>query len=1133
MTADPAAAFPASTAEALQPCRRELFAEDLLHQQQALQQAVRTVLEETLPVLLDAHLLPRLQGLIDKVASAAPSTNEASKVSKEVGKAEEAEKSGHGAEEARSRMQLCEKGALPLPLPQMPKGSVRAWVGKTSQRRSSRSQHSCHGRNLLLLTAENIEEQAAQDQRLCSQALHPDRMLRKNWDRLALCIFVLDVLYSTFEWAFLTGIDGEVAEIPTLVVIFATAICVFWGLDLLLNFLTGYLDSRTCTVELSLRAAALCYLRTWFAVDLLATAQPLASATLQAISRSSDTGVSPDAGRLMALIRLLKTMRLARVVKMAVLRQRLARLDAGSHSMVLIGLLCLGQLLVVLFVTSHVAACGLWFMGKASIRAGDGEASWVTSSDELLQDATLMRQYVSSMFLSLSIMTGVGMGKFSTSSVMEQVIFSFFFLLALMLMGILVNEVAAIYEKMRESGALMRCLLSEASNFMCRYHVPTELQSRVERYLQTVFNHKEQTDFRENLKNWLQASGGLLTELNSAMFARNLEAHPQLRLASADVLALASNLCESAFYPPGEAISRPGRPISSMVYIRCGVMEVLPAWRKDTASSPGATYEGEGRALESHRKLGAGELLFAKNLLLPSFDRGNFTCVSRTFCEVTLLNFASFVEDMEKQCPEVLWELRVHAAIEDDAVEWLAWALSGTGGRGKSRLRLGEEETTLHACARAGAANCIRWLVCAAGALPDLQDSGGRTPLEVAKAAGRKAAVDALVVHGAEITAATLRQGTAQILQRPRWLEELRGASPEPSCKSLSARLERAGIDLAAWGVNNSKSVAELFAEVQSGMSACIEGPDGPVRVLCVARVRIQATCNGHEKLLVETQEERWLGAASAVHLPANRMALGALDEALQNIWSKDLRVSPELIDEYFERGAELIYEEEKVTKTYPGLRCIYVVHEVPYWVRQVEDFGPLRCLGLPAGSSFETTQERGDGKAKRRVFAWVDAPQPPSLEEAASLWQGTFAAAGADLSACGLGQALILKMYQEMRDGMSLPMLDKEGKVVRVVYLLRLHCPGPQLPHGCEVSEPGLLPHGKTLECLLRERRTERGLAQLLASARNQGTEPVSQGTFCLPGRYRAKAVREEVVEWNECPAIRCIHIVQEMVEV
>jgi len=920
----------------------------------------------------------------------------------------------------------------------------------------------------------------------CSRALHPEGHIRVLWNALALLMFVADVLLVSFEWAF--AMQREHASYGRLKAVGLFSCC-FWIADMVMNFLTGYLERETCIMILSPRLAIMHYLRSWFLVDLMTLAGPVLYyiLLLEQILRDDDGGDNTNLSRQLMMLRLCKLGRLGRAGKMHLLRKRFMLWMSQRRSQTVVAIIGIVQILIMLFVGTHLGACVLWQMGRRSVEAGvDG--SWVTTGmdSELVRSRDIAKQYVSALMLSGNVLCGVGMGGFDSAVTHEIAVISAITLLGMVTLSIIINEVASIYAKASESNVAVQALLSEAASFMSMYDVPTDLQSRVENYLQTVFEHRSREAFGDSLRGWLKDSGTLLAELNSSTFGPILKDHPQLGALPSDVLARVADICETALLPPGELVCCPGVPPARLVFVRSGVMEY--SWRAGAAereivlrfssktvdktrTSRRASWL-HGDSATHIEELCVGDLLFHKSLLLPPQDSGDSVCVCRSFCEVLTLEITSFRDMMKDEHPTWLHTLQALAAIDADSPDALAWALDQADAKatdkfllcrplldasrdsGQSQTRT-KRETALHASAREGAVACIRWLITNNDVAPGVGDSNGSTALAAAQAAQQQASVEALIACGATVVPEGCEQDVSWTVLRRHCAQEAEDAvSVDTTVGELQCILQQAGVPVETWQEerdDRASRLTELCREVQQGTCKILgaSASDGTRlrRIAHVVRAKIVACCSGGaEKVLNVTEDARWWSQGgnpgSVTRLPAKRIRAAGFEQSLQDLWVKDLTLSAELVEKHFERGTTTVYEENKDSGTYSGLRCIYVVHEVVYWWRGLSlgenASRPIdevyKHFALPHGGIFETMQ----GNGKKQLFVWLPAQWPVLQVEDL---RARFEFAGLNPSAWRSvnGVEGITELQQELQRGLCSLMSEADESFVRITQILRL----------------------------------------------------------------------------------------------
>jgi hypothetical protein len=181
---------------------------------------------------------------------------------------------------------------------------------------------------------------------------------------------------------------------------------------------------------------------------------------------------------------------------------------------------------------------------------------------------------------------------------------------------------------------------------------------------------------------------------------------------------------------------------------------------------------------------------------------------------------------------------------------------------------------------------------------------------------------------------------------------------------SLEIWLKRQQVPVEAWGLGSSKSVAALWAELQSGESELTADP--PRRIVSVVQIVIRRD----EYVLVEAGQELEDGRQRARHrLPSEKMHPGESPEetALRGL-REELGVAAEAVS--FVAGSVESWQWEQDSISYPGLFTCYRYFRVE-----------VDVAGLPA-QPFSTREETsGPGEPVKRHF-WEWAPAGPILEK-------------------------------------------------------------------------------------------------------------------------------------------------------
>jgi hypothetical protein len=171
----------------------------------------------------------------------------------------------------------------------------------------------------------------------------------------------------------------------------------------------------------------------------------------------------------------------------------------------------------------------------------------------------------------------------------------------------------------------------------------------------------------------------------------------------------------------------------------------------------------------------------------------------------------------------------------------------------------------------------------------------------------------------------------------------------------LRAWLERNGVDISAWGSGGTKSVADLWRELEN--RECVLTDEPPERLVSFTQVIIEI---GRRRLFEIRQKLRSGDVRPRNAPPSEKMLPGETPEqtAIRCLW-EELGVEAGLRDVV--PDSHKVTEKTSFSTSYPGLRTHYVIHEVS--VRVSND--------LPDTEFTTTEQPSTDHAVETHYWAW------------------------------------------------------------------------------------------------------------------------------------------------------------------
>jgi len=352
--------------------------------------------------------------------------------------------------------------------------------------------------------------------------IHPNSIFRKCWDFVQLIVLLYICVVIPIRVGFEKPAYGAAFIIDLLVDI-------FFVLDIIFNFYTGYFDSNG-DIELRAKMLRVYYLKTWFIIDTLA-ALPVDyfiraaegelscsfTTCLSAVENAAVSFETSSQGRLFRLIRILRMTKLFKLLRVA--RMRILLEKYSGSVFLLQPVLSIGKQVGMLIFLGHMLGCfyyyfslDTWWTSSEVVLISEGlitpwiETQFYGQADRLpatvlasggyacapgyqLQDigvgiecGTMFNigiRYVSSLYWSFATMTTVGYGDIAARTLSERVYSIFALILGGFVFSGIIGRMGAILSQLDATKNAATRHLDTVNGFLRDIKLPPELRGPV------------------------------------------------------------------------------------------------------------------------------------------------------------------------------------------------------------------------------------------------------------------------------------------------------------------------------------------------------------------------------------------------------------------------------------------------------------------------------------------------------------------------------------------------------------------------------------------------------------------------------------------------------------------------------
>lgn len=386
-----------------------------------------------------------------------------------------------------------------------------------------------------LLQKQTSRELSPSTWRFC--VLHPQSKVKVFLDVLSIVILIADLTLIPLVLAWEIAMEGSLFY-------FSTCTATFWGLDIAVNFVSGFYEDGG-EVQMRPTIIAQRYIFGWFFLDVGIVFCDWLSMVSVITQGTNNTAEGFTLVRFAKVSRLLRAFALLRMIRLARISEDLLE-RYFSHEMRLS--MRVVMILVGVIWVNHIISC-LWFVIGRYFPTDTG-TRWTNSEVTVgpntysYSGESKLYQYVTSMHWSIAQMT-LGATDVNATSTPERIFSTAMLLVGLLFSSSLVSSLSAtlidLRMRLNAQGQILRALRL----FLRQHDVDANVALRITKQVTQRIRQKEHLKEKDVSALGL-VSASLRAELRYHMFKDPLNTHPLFSVVSSLNVSTAVDLCGNA-----------------------------------------------------------------------------------------------------------------------------------------------------------------------------------------------------------------------------------------------------------------------------------------------------------------------------------------------------------------------------------------------------------------------------------------------------------------------------------------------------------------------------------------------------------------------------------------------------------
>ena len=411
--------------------------------------------------------------------------------------------------------------------------------------------------------SKNVAEQVFDDSCSSRLILHPDSIPRITWDMVVMIFILYQSLEVPFRLCFEVPLTGSW-------IILDFVITIVFVFDIIICFNTGFYSHGNIILtrcKISKR-----YLLGWFWIDAIST-MPfnwfISGVFVDEQINSTSSNDFYQGTKLIRAVRIFRFLRILKLLRLTKLQRILIKVEDYIASTTLATVFVFIRLLSLVFFVAHWTACWWYFIGNQDMATHP--VTWIVFAK--VADKSTFDKYVAALYWAFTTMTTVGYGDIYPFTVNEKVFAMFTMILACGIFAYTVGSIGSLVSKQNSGENAYREQVVAVNRYMRKKKLPYDLQFRVRRYLEYVWENRKKNNIDEKqIINLL--SEPLRDEIYAHIHGVVINNCSIFTIFEKHFISQLTKTLESETYAPGDIVIEEGEMSTKMYFIQNGKIDI-------------------------------------------------------------------------------------------------------------------------------------------------------------------------------------------------------------------------------------------------------------------------------------------------------------------------------------------------------------------------------------------------------------------------------------------------------------------------------------------------------------------------------------------------------------------------------